>query len=190
MKRSQMNAIIARSREIFQRHGWILPPNPKWDIVDFGYGNFEKFGLVLVNLAEEKEYCEKIMLVLQNQITCAHTHKQKKEDIIARFGTLAIRLWDNAELRCGKPLTVRVNGVPREVISGDIVYITSGERITLTQGLYHEFWAVGEYCVVGEVSTANDDKADNFFAADDVSRFPPIEEDVPPLARLVWETEG
>jgi hypothetical protein len=164
-----------------------LPPAPRWDVVDFGYGDFEKYGLVLVNLAEEREYCEKLMLVRHNQLTLAHTHKQKKEDIISRFGTLAIRVWDNAELATGSPMAVNKCGIPQHVRSGDIVYINSGERVTLPQGMYHEFWAVGEYCVVGEVSTANDDKTDNYFASKDVSRFPPIEEDVPPLARLVWE---
>ena len=81
MKRSEMNAIIARSREIFQRHGWILPPNPKWDIVDFGYGNFEKFGLVLVNLAEEKE-CG---IVLEEMRAALGAHMDATDDPFRKF---------------------------------------------------------------------------------------------------------
>jgi D-lyxose ketol-isomerase len=35
------------------------------------------------------------------------------------------------------------------------------------------------------VSTANDDLHDNFFADERIGRFPGIEEDEPPLVRLV-----
>lgn len=186
MKRSEINAIIASATAIFARHGWTLPPNPKWDITDFGCGDFSKYGLTLVNLCEEPEYCEKLMLAWQGQHIFAHSHNIKKEDIISRFGTLAVQVWNNPERTVGERFTVQVNSQPREVASGDIVYLQSGERITLIPGVYHAFWSVGEYCVIGEVSTANDDVNDNIFL-DDIGRFPTIEEDAPPIAKLVSE---
>lgn len=187
MKRSEINAIIANATAIFHRHGWTLPPKPKWDVADFGLGDFRKSGLVLVNLAEQPEYCEKIMLCMQNQYVVAHTHRQKKEDIISRFGTLAIQIWDNHDQKTGSRIVMRKDGEPTEFTSGDIVYLSSGERVTLTPGIYHAFWAVSEYCVIGEVSTYNDDVSDNVFIDRRVARFPGIEEDVPPLARLISE---
>ena len=187
MKRSEINASIARATSVFAQHGWTLPPNPRWDITDFGTGEFGKFGLVLVNLTEHPEYCEKLMICEQGQHVFAHTHKLKKEDIISRFGTLAVQVWDNPEQKTGTKLTMQKNGVETEFTSGDIVYVRSGERVTLVPGLYHAFWSVGDYCVVGEVSTANDDTADNFFIDPRVARFAEIEEDAPPLARLLSE---
>ena len=35
---------------MFKQKGWYLPPNPKWDVTDFGLGDFENYGLVLVNI--------------------------------------------------------------------------------------------------------------------------------------------
>jgi len=187
MKRSEVNAIIAHATEVFCRHGWTLPPNPRWDVTDFGFSDFKKYGLVLVNLTEQPEYCEKLMLCEHNQHVFAHTHRQKKEDIISRFGTLAVQVWDSPEQKTGSKLTIQKNGAPTEFRSGDILYLKSGERVTLVPGVYHAFWAVGDYCVIGEVSTANDDRTDNFFVRKDIGRFPAIEEDAPPLARLVSE---
>ncbi len=186
MKRSEINAIIASATSIFELHGWTLPPKPKWDITDFGRGDFNKYGLTLVNLCEEPEYCEKLMLAWKGQHIFAHTHNFKKEDIISRFGVLAVQVWNNPERKSGERFTVQVNSEPRQVASGDVVYLHSGERITLVTGIFHAFWSVGDYCVIGEVSTANDDVNDNVFL-DEVGRFPTIEEDAPPLARLVSE---
>ncbi|MBS0000573.1 MAG: D-lyxose/D-mannose family sugar isomerase, partial [Cyclobacteriaceae bacterium] len=42
-----------------------------------------------------------------------------------------------------------------------------------------------EECILGEVSTANDDLHDNFFIDPDIGRFTEIIEDEPPLVKLV-----
>ena len=152
MKRSQINEIYLEAAACFGRHGWAQPPNPRWDITDFGLGDFAAHGLALVNLAEEPEYCEKLMYARDGQTTPLHTHAKKKEDIICRHGTLALK---------------------------------AGERITLTPGIYHAFWAEGVDCIIGEVSTANDDAHDNFFANPCIGRFPEIEEDEPAKIRLL-----
>jgi hypothetical protein len=41
--------------------------------------------------------------------------------------------------------------------------------------------------ILGEVSTANDDLDDNFFVNPEVGRYPGIEEDEPPVLRLISE---
>ncbi|MGI5869769.1 MAG: D-lyxose/D-mannose family sugar isomerase [Kiritimatiellia bacterium] len=181
MKRSEVNAIIRESKAAFERHGWTLPPNPRWDITDFGLGDFAKTGLVLVNLAEQPEYCEKLMYVRRDQVTPRHYHDVKKEDIICRWGRLVI------ELPSSKGERLQINGEWRDVPPGERVTLTSGERVTLTPGVLHAFWAASAYAIVGEVSTANDDVNDNFFENPQVGRFSRIEEDEPPLVRLVCE---
>ena len=93
MKRSTINALIRSAQACYQAHGWTLPPKPRWDVTDFGLGNWQQFGLVLVNLAEEPEYCEKLMYARKGMTTPAHCHRKKKEDIICRWGKLAVQVW-------------------------------------------------------------------------------------------------
>jgi hypothetical protein len=78
-----------------------------------------------------------------------------------------------------------VNGTSRELRSGETLALKAGERITLTPGIYHAFWPDGQDCIIGEVSTANDDAHDNFFVNPDVGRFPEVEEDEPAKIRLL-----
>lgn len=93
MKRSEINAAYRTALACFTRHHWALPPAPRWDITDFGLRNFPRFGLTVVNLATEIEYCEKLMYARRGQTTPCHTHAKKKEDIICRSGELAVKLW-------------------------------------------------------------------------------------------------
>jgi D-lyxose ketol-isomerase len=189
MKRSQINAAISQASNFFNQHHWHLPPMPLWDVTDFGLGNFEENGLVLVNLAEEPEYCEKLMYALKNQKTPAHAHKKKKEDIIVRNGEMAIQLWlgNPSILKNDGIFDVQINGTMRTVNQGETISLRSGERITLVPGIYHEFYPVSEECIIGEVSTANDDVNDNFFVNKDIGRFSEIEEDEEPILKLINE---
>jgi D-lyxose ketol-isomerase len=73
MKRSEINSLLRAASRCYEAHGWALPPNPRWDITDFGLRDWRRYGLVLVNLAEEPEYCEKLMYAQKrddNSSTC------------------------------------------------------------------------------------------------------------------------
>lgn len=179
MKRSEINRAQADAETFFKISGWALPPEPKWDITDFGLGDFASYGLVLVNLAEEAEYCEKIMYAKKLQVTPAHYHKKKKEDIICRRGTLVITLWltDPATLLNNEPVEIKINGTFQKVEQGKKIELNSGERITIPPYLWHAFHAGSDECMIGEVSTANDDVNDNFFSNPDVGRFSEVIED-------------
>lgn len=178
MKRSEINAVVEEARMAFERHGWVLPPNPRWDVTDFGLGDFAGTGLTLVNLAEQPEYCEKLMFVRHRQVTPRHYHAAKKEDIICRWGRLAIEL-------PAAPVRLQVNGDWRDIPAGQPLILVSGERVTLTRGVLHAFWADSDYAIVGEVSTANDDAHDNYFENKQVGRFSTIVEDQPAAVKLV-----
>jgi len=188
MKRSQINQLIRDASACFEEHGWTLPPNPQWDVTDFGLGDSRRHGLILVNLAEEPEYCEKLIYARKGMTTPAHCHRKKKEDIIARWGTLRVQVWAGEPgATVGRSFTIIVNNEPRNVVSGDFIVLHSGERVRLVQGVYHEFFPDSEECIIGEVSTANDDLHDNFFVNPDVGRYPGIEEDEAPLLHLISE---
>ena len=184
MRRSEINALIRHAAACFQAHGWALPPKPRWDVTDFGLGDHTEHGLVLVNLAEEPEYCEKLMYARRGMRTPAHHHLKKKEDIICRWGELHVKVWN----KDGQSVQVKVNGVPCVFDPGALVRLTAGERITLEPGVIHEFEPASEECIIGEVSTANDDLNDNIFQNANVGRFPGIEEDEVPLVPLVSDS--
>jgi D-lyxose ketol-isomerase len=187
MKRSEINLAFREASACFVANGWTLPPQPKWDITDFGLGHFSKYGLTLINLAGEPEYCEKLMFARRNQTTPAHTHRRKKEDIICRSGELAVRLWPAKPNLSGAeaPFLVAINGEPKRMSGGATLILPAGWRVTLVPGIWHEFHPTSAQCIIGEVSTANDDLNDNLFVNTDIGRFPEIVEDEVPQVRLV-----
>lgn len=168
-----------------------------WDITDFGAGRFDELGLFLFTirngtLTEMKKplgkvYAEKVLIVQPQQITPAHFHHQKMEDIINRGGgELVVQLWNSTEDNklAETPIHVQVDGATREIEAAGFLRLRPGESVTLPQRLYHKFWAEGGTVLVGEVSRVNDDHVDNFFY-DDLGRFPEIEEDEPPRHLLI-----
>lgn len=176
----------------------IVTNNLGWDITDFGQGRYEEFGLFLFTIRNGtpdnlktgmgKVYAEKLLIVGVDQITPMHYHWHKMEDIINRGGgKLLIQLYNSAENGddlADTDITVSLDGVVHHYKAGDILALNPGESITLPPYLYHKFWGAEGRVLVGEVSTVNDDNADNKFHKP-VGRFPDIEEDEPPLYLLV-----
>ena len=60
-----------------------------------------------------------------------------------------------------------------------------GEKITIEPGIWHAFHGGSPECIIGEVSTANDDLNDNTFSDKRIGRFSTIVEDEAPFAKLV-----
>jgi D-lyxose ketol-isomerase len=221
MKRSELNNYLQEAKAFFAKHQFELPPwafwspaqwrkkGPEcaeikrnklgWDITDFGSGDFKKIGLLLFTVRNGcygvqggKPYAEKIMISRANQVTPAHFHWNKMEDIINRGGgDLVMRLWkaDKKEGLSKAGFTVQVDGVTRRMKAGGLVRLKPGESITLEPYIYHRFWAERSMCLIGEVSMVNDDANDNRFY-DKVGRFPEIEEDARPLHLLCNEYPG
>lgn len=168
-----------------------------WDITDFGSGDFERIGLFLFTMRngrpenlktlQGKLYAEKLLIIRVGQVTPTHYHASKMEDIINRSGgRLGIELYESLPdggLDRAAEVSVSLDGVQHRLPAGSQVFLTPGESITLTRGLYHRFWAEDAPVLAGEVSSVNDDDADNYFY-DAPGRFPAIEEDEPPLYLL------
>lgn len=163
-----------------------------WDLTDFGSGDFSKIGLLLFTVrngkkgVDRKTYAEKVMIVQPHQVTPTHFHWQKMEDIINRGGGELVLCLHRASPKEGlskEAFEVQIDGLTHHLQAGDEVRLVPGQSITLTQGLYHRFWAEGETTLVGEVSMVNDDSTDNRFL-EEIGRFPSIVEDEPP-ARLL-----
>jgi hypothetical protein len=168
-----------------------------WDVTDFGSGDFAKVGLTLFTLRngqpgtagpEAKDYCEKVMMVREDQLTPYHFHFSKMEDIINRGGgRLVIKLYQatpEEELDQSARVSVQVDGIRRTFPAGGELLLAPGESVSLVPRLYHCFLGLtgGGPVLVGEVSRVNDDTRDNRFLQP-LPRFPRIEEDEP--ARFV-----
>ena len=213
MKRSEINAIIAKTKELIIENKVTLPPfaywstavwdakglevceikdcGLGWDVTDFGSEDFLKIGLTVFTIRNGhrdiekyagKTYCEKLLIVEENQVTPMHYHVFKSEDIICKGGgNLVVEVYnkvDDGEALADTDVDVVLDGVAHIVSAGHKFVMTPGQSITLTPLMYHAFWAeegTGT-SIVGEVSKVNDDSNDNFFLDGGV-RFPAIEED-------------
>ncbi len=219
MKRSEINQIMREAEAFIKEMKFALPPFVKWtpgdwenkgheydeirdnmlgwDITDFGSGNYEKVGLLMITTRNgnfddkkyTKPYAEKLLIVKEEQVTPYHFHWSKMEDIINRGGgNLLVKVYNSTpdeQFDTVNPVTVYSDGRKYQVEAGAILRLTPGESITIPQGQYHKFW--GEkgtgMVLLGEVSKVNDDRVDNRFH-EKTGRFPKIEEDEAPLHLL------
>lgn len=220
MKRSEINTILQEAMLFIEQHGFVLPPwahwTPEqwqqnrldagsiiqnsmgWDVTDFGSGDFPSTGLTAFTLRNgsgdnaSRPYCEKLIVVRENQVTPTHHHEVKQEDIINRGGgNLIIELWNvHPDKRVDKSgdVTCLVNDLPRTIPAGGKVVLEPGMSVFLRTDLYHAFYAEpgAGSVLVGEVSSSSDDDHDNFFVESE-GRFPAIQEDEPPLRLLVCD---
>ena len=219
MKRSVINRYLKNADAAFRKAGFTLPPFGYfpaerwaqlgheydeirenmlgWDITDFGMGQFEEKGLLLFTMrngkigVEGKTYAEKLMYVMEGQVTLMHYHVQKMEDIINRGGgNLMVQVYLSNEdgSLSDRDVPVMRDGVSSVVPAGTVLRLTPGESITMQRGLYHSFWGEAGHgdVVVGEVSMVNDDVSDNRFHTP-AGRFPAVEEDEAPWRLLCNE---
>ncbi len=169
-----------------------------WDVTDFGLGDFNNKGALLFTIRNGpmselktggRVYCEKIIVIEENQTIMHHYHETKTEDIINRGGAMFEIVLHNAgenKKLLDTPVTFSCDGVVRTAQAGEPVLLAPGESITLMPRVYHQFCARGGRLLCGEVSTVNDDATDNYFA-EPLGRFPSIEEDEAPYRLLVTE---
>ncbi len=223
MLRSEINRLMAEAEALFAHHGYVPPPwafwspaewaaHPQqarfcaahqmgWDITDFGAGRFLQRGLILLctrngiqNVAGERPYAEKIMVVREDQETPYHWHKIKTEDIINRGGgdfVIEIVGTDAAGAPTADTIDVLLDGAVRRVPARQPIVLKTGESVTLFPGQAHRFYGRGGTgtVLVGEVSQVNDDWHDNFFL-ESVGRFATVEEDEEPRHPLWSELEA
>jgi len=157
MRRSEVNAILARSQAFLDEKQFLLPAwaawSPEdwrrhgaecrevvenglgWDVTDFGGGDFARRGLVLFTLRnghpgrDRKPYAEKVMVVGEGQETPMHCHRSKMEDIINRGGgELVMELLPSREGGDTAPERVVVR------IDGCDRSVAPGERVVLSPG--------------------------------------------------------
>ena len=80
---------------------------------------------------------------------------------------------------------VMINNEWQSVAAGAEIDLLAGERVTLVPNVYHSFFPMTEECIIGEVSTANDDAHDNYFTDANIGRFPQVDEDEAAIVKLL-----
>lgn len=177
-----------------------------WDLTDWGSEDFHKIGLLLYAISNgiidtktgmplNQPYAQKILIARENQVTPTHHHWSKMEDIIVLAGgELDIKLHNvasNDKLDTENEVRIMRNNIWEVYQPGTVITLAPGERVRVEQKHYHKFWGHRSTVFVEEISTVNDDKADNCFLPEDkVTRFPNIEEDQPPKYLLCTELPG
>lgn len=176
------------------RTGRIVEARLGWDLTDFGLGTFESNGLILFTVRNGTlsgsvplPYAEKLMLSREQQVTPMHYHWSKTEDIINRGGgelVLRLQMADpETDQLTDEPFVFYRDGLEITGTPGMELRLTPGQSVTFPPYLAHSFWAEHGDCIIGEVSSVNDDETDNRFL-DPIGRFPQIEEDEAPYRLL------
>ena len=172
-----------------------------WDITDFGLGDFWNWGFGLFTIrngnlamAEKypKSYAEKLLAMYPGQKAQIHYHIAKMEDIINRGGNdVIIKVWNGSPDKkiLDSDVTIYTDGKKYTAPAGTEVLLHTGESITITPYLFHEFIMPenGGMTLLGEVSQCNDDDNDNYWYDARVGRFPVIDEDEQPYRLLCTE---
>jgi D-lyxose ketol-isomerase len=108
-------------------------------VMDFGLGDFKRFGLIEYWIANEIEagYCGKYMFVTDGQMCPKHFHQTKHETFFVVHGQLAVTLGDKA------------------------LELAQGQTLAITPGSAHSFKGIGDTLMI-ELSMPCD-VVDNYF---------------------------
>tara|TARA_X000000368_G_scaffold417873_1_gene415561 strand:- start:2331 stop:3851 length:1521 start_codon:yes stop_codon:yes gene_type:complete len=111
-KRTEVEKIRDKVNEDFTKYNITVPKNLDLEISHhYGIDSFYEFGTVMCTLVN-KDYCKKILYQFPNQTNPEHFHKIKEETFILLEGDL----------------TVKVNGIDKELKKGDILTINIGDK--------------------------------------------------------------
>ena len=128
------------------------------------------------------------MISRTDQVPPKHRHNLKALDITNRDGgTLVIQLFasgSQGQIDRSAIVSDNAEGVKQTLPAGGKLLLKPGSSVTLLPYVWHSFWAERADCMIGEVSTVNDDNTDKIF---DIprARFATIDEDTEPKRLLV-----
>jgi len=210
MKRSEIDSAIERAIKNAKNFGVALPawvewPSQQfeanadgirhqklgWKVVDFGVGDFEHCGLVILALCSSllddageplakpvrvgdydypvTSFSRKYLFVQAGQTEPHHFHRQKARKEVSVIAGAPVRFelaWaENDTTLSSLDVNVAVDGIWHSLPAGGTVTISPGETITLPGNLSHIISVAegGPDTIMMETSTANNDRSDNIF---------------------------
>lgn len=210
MKRSEIDSAIERAINSAKKFGVALPVwiewHPHqfeknadgikhqklgWKVVDFGVGDFEHCGLVILvicsplvdehgepltkpsNIGNHEypltSFSRKYLFVQAGQTEPHHFHRQKARKEVSVLAGAPVRFelaWaENDTTLSDRNVDVAVDGIWHHIPAGGSVMVNPGETITLPGNLSHIISVAegGPDTIMMETSTANNDRSDNIF---------------------------
>lgn len=151
MKRSEIIKYQQLAKEKFEEFGIPVKDPSQIEIADFGLGEFEKTGLILIVKVNNDLYCSKWLLLMPGQRCPFHHHKNKTETFFFLRGKVKMELDGKEEI------------------------FEPGDQLTLSPGQNHAF-SSDEWALIEEVST-HDEDSDSYFSDQRIIRTPIIEDD-------------
>jgi quercetin dioxygenase-like cupin family protein len=105
--REKVGSIINKVNEILKEAKIVLPHKVSFEISHhYGIDNFDESGATIINCIN-REYCKKLIVMLEGQKHPAHIHKLKEETFHVLYGDM----------------NIKVNGIEKEYMPGDIVLV-------------------------------------------------------------------
>lgn len=143
--RAKIIQIRNKIREMINEFGIVIPSKIQLEIsYHYGLENFEKFGLCMLTIVNNEQYCKKLLFLMPDQNHPEQYHNNKHETFIVLAGKVSMRL----------------DGVLREMSVGDVVAINPEQR--------HEFWSETG-AVVEEIST-HSSSSDSYYTDEKITQ--------------------
>lgn len=166
MKRADWKRHQQQAAELFRRAGIVLAPEEEAaiEVADFGLGEFERQGLLLITYVNNERYCAKELALLPGQTCPEHRHPPVGDDP-GKMETFRCRAGEVYLYVEGDP-----SPAPAAPPAGSAAYYTvfhevrlrPGEQYTIPPDTRHWFQAGPDGAVISEFSSTSRDEADRF----------------------------
>ncbi len=178
LTRTQAQAYQKQAAEMLDAADIIITPEERANIevADFGLGEFERTGLLIITYVNTDRYCAKELIMLPGMTCPEHRHPSigdqlgKRETFRCRTGEvyLYVEGEPTQELRAKVPAgSTTCYTVFHEVV------LMPGEQYTIPPNTLHWFQAGPKGAIVSEFSSTSRDEAD-FFTDSRIRRMPEI----------------
>ena len=163
----QKNHYSQLALSFFDKAGIVLTPEEKNHIefADFGLGEFDQTGLILITYVNTTRVCAKELVLLPRQTCPEHRHPSigsesgKEETFRCRYGVVYLYV---SGTPTGSPHAAPPKGREAHYTAWHEIVLHPGQQYTLQPDTLHWFQAGQEGAVVSEFSTTSRDEADIF----------------------------
>lgn len=180
MKLSEVKVMRRKAAAMLDRAGIVLRKDEMnaIEVADFGLGDFERLGLLVVVYENNDRYCAKELVLLPRQMCPEHRHPLvnesnpgKRETFRCRWGTVYLHV-------AGEPTPEPKAKPPAEhapylTVRHEIV-LRPGDQYTLAPDALHWFQAGPRGAILSEFSSTSIDEID-VFTDPRIRRIPEIE---------------
>lgn len=181
MKKEVYETIRKRALEFYDKASIVLTPVEREavEVVDFGLGDIEQVGLILVTYVNTKRCCAKEMVLFPGMTCPEHTHAPipekdypgKEETFRCRWGS--VYLYVEGEATKDRKGSVPAGYEGTYTVFHEVI-LHAGEQYTMEPNTKHWFQAGPEGAVISEFSTPSFDEYD-IFTDKNIRRLPVVE---------------